>query len=77
MKKAILQLDTLACPSCVLKIEKAVKALDGVNNDSVHVLFNASKVRLDFDDSKVTVEDIQNSITKMGYEVKKTQVKDL
>ena len=77
MKKATLQLETLTCPSCVLKIEKAVKSLDGVMADSLSVLFNASKVRVDFDEGKLSLEDIEKSITTMGYEVKKAQVKDL
>lgn len=77
MKKATLQLETLTCPSCVLKIEKAVKGLDGVKEDSLSVLFNASKVKVDFDEGKLSLEDIEKSITGMGYEVKKAQVKDL
>ncbi len=76
MKKATLQLETLTCPSCATKIEKAVGSLPGVNKDSLSVLFNASKVKVDFDESKLTVEDIQKSITTLGYEVLKTQVKD-
>jgi copper chaperone CopZ len=53
-----------------------VGSLPGVNKDSLSVLFNASKVKVDFDESKLTVEDIQKSITTLGYEVLKTQVKD-
>lgn len=75
MKKATIQLETLTCPSCVLKIEGATKALDGVVKDSVKVLFNSSKVKLDFDEQKLSVEDIEKAITALGYEVKKSQVK--
>ena len=49
MKKATIQVNTLTCPSCALKIEGAVKALDGVEKESVRVLFNSSKVKLDYD----------------------------
>ena len=45
MKKATIQLETLACPSCVQKIENAVKSLSNVEKESVNVLFNASKVK--------------------------------
>ncbi|MDD2218187.1 MAG: cation transporter [Eubacteriales bacterium] len=76
MKKATIQLGTLTCPSCMQKIENATKALNGVEKESVNVLFNSSKVKLDFDDEKISVEDIQNAITALGYEVKKSQVKD-
>lgn len=70
MKKATIQLETLTCPSCVLKIENATKSLDGVDKESVKVLFNSSKVKLDFDDQKLSVEDIEKAITTLGYEVK-------
>lgn len=76
MKKATIQLGTLTCPSCVLKVESAVKALNGINKDSVKVLFNSSKVKFDFDAEKVSVEDAEKAITALGYEVKKSQVKD-
>lgn len=75
MQKAVIQLDTLTCPSCALKIEGAVKSLEGINRDSVSVLFNSSKVKVDFDETKVSVDQIGEVITKLGYEVLKTIVK--
>ncbi len=75
MQKATIQLETLTCPSCVMKIESATKSLDGVDKDSVQVMFNSSKLKFNFDDEKVNVEEVENAITKLGYEVKKSQVK--
>ncbi len=75
MKTATIQLETLTCPSCVLKIENAVKSLNGVEKESVKVLFNSSKAKFDFEDEKLSVEDIEKAITALGYEVKKSQVK--
>lgn len=75
MQKAIIQLGTLVCPSCMQKIEMALKAFDGVDKESVKVLFNASKVKLDFDPEKISLEVIENTITALGFEVKKSQVK--
>ena len=75
MKKAAIQLETLTCPSCAQKIEKTVKMLNGVEKESVQVLFNSSKVKFDFDDEKLSVEDVEKAITELGYEVKKSQVK--
>lgn len=75
MQKATIQLETLTCPSCMQKIENGVKSLEGVNKESVKVLFNSSKVRAEFDDKKVSIKDIENSIDKLGYEVLKSQVK--
>ena len=76
MKKATIQLEPLTCPSCMLKIEGGVKALNGVETESINVSFNSSKVKLNFDDTKVSVGDIEKAITRLGYEVIKSQVKD-
>jgi len=75
MKKATIQLETLTCPSCIQKIENAVKSLEGVDKESVNVLFNSSKVKLDFDEEKLSIETIENAIAALGYEVKKSQVR--
>lgn len=75
MKAATIQLETLTCPSCMQKIEGAVKALDGIDQDTLKVLFNSSKVKLNFDEDKVSIDQIENAITKMGYEVQKSKVK--
>lgn len=77
MQKATIQLETLACPSCMQKIENGVKSLDGVDKKSIKVLFNSSKVRVEYDDEKVSIKDIENAIDKLGYEVMKSQVKAL
>ncbi len=76
MQKAIINLETLVCPSCSQKIENALKALSGIDKDSVKVLFNASKAKFDFDESKTSVAEAQKAITSLGYVVIKAQVKD-
>lgn len=75
MKKATLQLETLTCPSCMAKIEGALKSLDGIDKNTLSVSFNTSRVKVDYDDSRLAIETIQKKITDLGYEVKKTQVK--
>ena len=75
MQKAVIQLDTLTCPSCALKIEGSIKLLDGINKESVSVLFNSSKVKVEFDEAKVNADQIGQAITKLGYDVLKTNVK--
>ncbi len=77
MQKATIQLETLTCPSCMQKIENGVKSLDGVDKKSIKVLFNSSKVRVEYDDERVSIKDIENAIDKLGYEVIKSQVKAL
>lgn len=77
MQKAVIQLETLTCPSCGQKIESAVKALNGVEKESVQVLFNSSKVKLIFDIDILPVDKIEKAIGDLGYIVKKSQIKDL
>ena len=77
MKKAMIQLETLTCPSCAKKIDSAVKSLDGVEKDSVSVLFVTSKVKLNFDDEKLSIGEIEKAVTALGYDVIKSQVKPI
>lgn len=75
MKVATIQLETLTCPSCMQKIEGAVKKLDGIDKDTLKVSFNSSKVKVNFDDDKLAIDQIENAISNMGYEVLKSSVK--
>lgn len=74
MKKLNMQLETLTCPSCLEKIEKGVKSLEGIDKDSVKVLFNSSKVKLNFDDKVIEPKDIENKISSLGYDVLNTKI---
>ena len=75
MQKATIQLETLSCPSCMQNIENAVKGINGVNQDSLKIMFNASKVKVDFDSEVVVINDIEEAIEDLGYPVVKSKVK--
>lgn len=75
MNSATIQLETLSCPSCLQKIESAVKGLNGVDKDSVKVMFNASKVKAQFDKDQVSLETINQAIEDVGYEVLKSKAR--
>lgn len=75
MKRATIQLETLSCPSCLQKIEGALKKVDGIDQDTVKIMFNASRVRLEFDEDKTNIKEIEDSIQKLGYDVIKSKVK--
>lgn len=75
MQKATINLETLSCPSCIQKIENALKGLDGVEKESVEVLFNSSRVRTNFDPESVTIETIEKKIEDLGYPVIRSRVK--
>ncbi|RYG71501.1 copper chaperone [Lentibacillus lipolyticus] len=72
MKTAKIQLEPLTCPSCIKKIEGKLSKMDGVENPKV--LFNSSKVKVQFDESKVSEKDLENTITKLGYPVLSSKV---
>ncbi len=75
MQKANIQLETLTCPSCLQKIENGVGNLNGVDKDSLKVMFNASRVKFNFDGDVLTIEEIEKAINDLGYEVKRSRVK--
>lgn len=74
MNNATITLEALSCPSCLQKIEAATKSIDGVDKDSVRVMFNSSKVKVDFTD-ETSIETIEKSIEDLGYPVIKSKVK--
>jgi copper chaperone len=67
MKKAVMQLETLTCPSCIKKIETVLSRQSGVQD--AKVLFNASKVRVQYDDATVQANELKNTIVQLGYPV--------
>lgn len=75
MKKANLKLETLTCPSCLQKIENKLKSLEGIKEDSIKVLFNASKAKFLFNEEVISIDEIKEAIANLGYEVEKASVK--
>lgn len=67
MKKTVLQLETVTCPSCIRRIEGTLSKQSGVENAVVK--FNASKVEVNHDESIVTPDALSDIITKLGYQV--------
>lgn len=67
MKTVKFQLETLTCPSCIQKIEGVLNKEKGV--EDAKVLFNSSKVKIQYDGDEVTAERLKNLIEKVGYPV--------
>ena len=57
------------------KIENAVGGLKGIDKDSLKVMFNASRVKVNFNDKEISIEKIEKAIQNLGYGVKKSRVK--
>lgn len=60
-------MEELVCPMCAQKIETALKKADGVISASV--LYNASKAKVEFDETKISAEELCRIITGLGYVV--------
>lgn len=67
MKTEKFQLELITCPSCIKKIEGTLSKMIGVSE--VKVLFNSSKVKVLFDKTQITSEELQYTIEKLGYPV--------
>lgn len=66
--KTILRSKELSCPSCVAKIEKALQAVEGVEEAKVH--FNTGRIEVQHDPQAVRGEDLEKAIRAIGYEAK-------
>lgn len=67
MTQAVFQLEPLTCPSCIKKIETALNKTDGV--DSAQVLFNSSKVKVQFNEIQIDAVQVEKTISNLGYSV--------
>ncbi len=65
MKKIVIQLETLSCPTCAAKIEGALKKTTGVTKPEV--LFNSSRVKLAYDEQIIDEEGVKKVISQLGY----------
>lgn len=65
MKKRF-TIEGMSCSACSASVERAVSRIDGVNSAPVNLL--AKTMICDFDESKVTAEDIIKAVTKAGFE---------
>lgn len=66
--KTILRSKELTCPSCIVKIEKALTALNGV--DAAKVYFNTGKIEVQHNTDLVKGEDLEKAIRAIGYEAR-------
>ena len=65
IKTLSLQLETLTCPSCITRIESVLNKEPGVKK--AKVLFNSSKVKVDYDEEKVSSDRLGEVIESLGF----------
>jgi len=67
MTKLILKVKGMHCASCAILIDKLLSKQEGVT--SAQTSYGAQKVALEFDESKITLEKIDEFVHKLGYDV--------
>lgn len=72
MKKAVLTMEPFSCPSCVKKIENTLLKVAGVKE--AKVLFNAGRIRIEFDSSLTNVDTLADVVVRLGYPVVSTKL---
>lgn len=65
MDKKSLKIEGMTCAACAKAVERASKKLPGVTEANVN--FATEKLNIDFDETKISISDIQASIEKAGY----------
>lgn len=68
MKKINLEVTGMHCASCSTLVNRALSKTDGVINANVNLTTN--KASVEFDEKKVSVDDLIGAITKKGYGAK-------
>ncbi|MBZ0297092.1 MAG: heavy-metal-associated domain-containing protein [Anaerolineae bacterium] len=68
MTKTTLRSNELSCPSCIAKIEKSLKGVDGVEAAKVH--FTTGRIEVQYDESRASVSDLIEAVRSAGYEAK-------
>ncbi len=69
MQNEEVKISGMSCGHCQAAVEKSIKALPGII--SLEVLLKEGQARVAFDESKVSLQDIQASIEDAGYSVDK------
>lgn len=67
IRREMIMLSNLNCPTCGAKLEKAVRATPGVNE--AKVIFGAGSLNVEYDTAAVSYEQIAEVISKMGLTV--------
>lgn len=68
MKKAM-KIEGMTCSACSNRVERFVRKMDGVEEANVN--FATETLNVVYDENKLNTDDIENTVVKAGYGVKK------
>ena len=66
-EEVVLGIEGMSCMHCVGKVEKGLKALDGVLSAEVNLEGKEAKVR--YDPAKTSPDAVKRAVTESGYQV--------
>ncbi len=64
-KTETIKLNSIVCDQCVDRLNKVIGSIDGVSN--VEISLTEKQAVVTFDDSKTSLDKIENAITSTGY----------
>jgi copper chaperone len=67
METLVLKIGGMTCNHCKMKVEKALRTMDGVEN--VQVDLNTGQATVSFDSAKLRAEDLRTVVSEAGYEI--------
>lgn len=67
MQKENLQIGGMSCAACAKTVERVTQKLEGVSSSAVN--FAAEKLTIEFDEQKLSIQEIKEAVRKAGYEV--------
>lgn len=68
MIKKTIKIEGMTCAACSKAVERVTKKLDGVNESNVNLA--TEKLNIEFDENKISLEDIMSVIDNAGYKAK-------
>jgi copper chaperone len=71
-KTTTLRSNDLSCPSCVAKIERELRRVDGVGDATVH--FTTGRIVVEHDPVQAKIEDLIGAVNRAGYTAKATGI---
>ena len=67
MSKAMLKVQGMTCNHCAMRVQKALKGVEGVQDAQVDL--PKAEAAVTFDESKVTVDKLAGAVVEAGYKV--------
>lgn len=74
LDKVELDIEGMSCISCANRIEKTLRELRGIKEANVN--FSTKKAKIIYDLNEITLQEIINRITKIGYKLKEKHLNE-